>query len=192
LPRRRAEGGSRPISRVLSRTAIHLGRASPRASSDLPGGPRGPRGAVQRPRAPLFGLAPGGVYPAVGVATDAVRSYRTISTLPPRPKAGVGGVFSVALSVGSRPPGITWHPALWSPDFPPPLVYTSGGGCLADSPGQSIPPAPRVQVCLARHDHWLVAGGWWSVEGRPLNGRADRRRPSGRARTGRAGSCFPR
>ncbi len=26
--------------------------------------------------------------------------------------------LSVALSVGSRPPGITWHPALWSPDFP--------------------------------------------------------------------------
>ena len=33
--------------------------------------------------------------------------------------AGAGGIFSVALSVGSRPPGITWHPALWSPDFPP-------------------------------------------------------------------------
>ena len=34
------------------------------------------------------------------------------------PKA-IGGMFSAALSVGSRPPGITWHPALWSPDFPP-------------------------------------------------------------------------
>ena len=30
-----------------------------------------------------------------------------------------GGLFSVALSVDSRPPGVTWHPALWSPDFPP-------------------------------------------------------------------------
>jgi hypothetical protein len=30
-----------------------------------------------------------------------------------------GGIFSVALSMGSRPPGITWHLALWSPDFPP-------------------------------------------------------------------------
>ena len=30
-----------------------------------------------------------------------------------------GGVFSVALSVGSRPPGVTWHPVLRSPDFPP-------------------------------------------------------------------------
>ncbi len=26
----------------------------------------------------------------------------------------------MALSVGSRLPGITWHFALWSPDFPPP------------------------------------------------------------------------
>jgi len=51
------------------------------------------------------------------VATSAVRSYRTVSPLP-GPKA-VGGLFSVALSVGSRRPGITWHPALWSPDFPP-------------------------------------------------------------------------
>ena len=66
---------------------------------------------------PLFGLAPGGVYPATGVTTGAVRSYRTISPLPV-PK-DLGGIFSVALSVGLRPPGVTWHPALWSPDFPP-------------------------------------------------------------------------
>ena len=35
------------------------------------------------PLAPLFGLAPGGVYPATDVATGAVRYYRTISPLPP-------------------------------------------------------------------------------------------------------------
>ena len=28
------------------------------------------------------------------------------------------GIFSVALAVGSHRPGVTWHPALWSPDFP--------------------------------------------------------------------------
>ncbi len=38
--------------------------------------------------APLFGLAPGGVYPAAAVATSAVRSYRTISPLPPVMKTG--------------------------------------------------------------------------------------------------------
>lgn len=31
----------------------------------------------------------------------------------------IGGLLSVALVVGSRRPGVTWHPALWSPDFPP-------------------------------------------------------------------------
>ena len=40
-------------------------------------------------------------------------------TLTPRRVVRRGGIFSVALSVGSRPPGVTWHPALWSPDFPP-------------------------------------------------------------------------
>ncbi len=33
---------------------------------------------------PLFGLAPRGVYPATSIARGAVRSYRTISPLPPR------------------------------------------------------------------------------------------------------------
>ena len=43
---------------------------------------RGPRLAACRRLAPLFGLAPGGVCPATGVATGAVRSYRTFSPLP--------------------------------------------------------------------------------------------------------------
>lgn len=38
---------------------------------------------------------------------------------PYRVRFEPGGIFSAALSVGSRLPGITWHPALWSPDFPP-------------------------------------------------------------------------
>ena len=69
-------GGSRPVSRVLSWTAIHLGCASPRTSSNLPGNHAG------RMNVPLFGLAPGGVYPAAPVTSRAVRSYRTISPLP--------------------------------------------------------------------------------------------------------------
>jgi hypothetical protein len=39
-------------------------------------------------------------------------------------------MFSVALSIGSRRPGVTWHPALWSPDFPPKKDFFSD--CLAD------------------------------------------------------------
>ena len=52
------------ISRVLSWTTIHLGRPSPIASSNLPGSPLGAGGADRSLRTPLFGLAPGGVYPA--------------------------------------------------------------------------------------------------------------------------------
>ena len=53
--------GSRPVSRVLSWMAIHLGRTSPRASSDLPGGP-----ADHRPR--HLPLAPYLVLLRVGFA----------------------------------------------------------------------------------------------------------------------------
>jgi hypothetical protein len=52
---------------------------------------------------------------AKSVTRFAVRSYRTFSPLPTE----VGGFLSAALSVGSRPPGVTWHSTLWSPDFPP-------------------------------------------------------------------------
>ena len=72
-------GGSRPISRVLSRTVIHLDAASPQVSSNLPGSHAG------RTFAPLFGLAPGGVCPATPVTSRAVRSCRTISPLPALP-----------------------------------------------------------------------------------------------------------
>ncbi len=77
-PGRRVEK-SRPVSRVLSRTIIPLGRTSPHASSSLPGSSAGHADGS------LFGLAPDGVYPATRVATGAVRSYRTISPLPARP-----------------------------------------------------------------------------------------------------------
>ena len=58
-------------------------------------------------RQPLFGLAPGGVYPAAPVARGAVRSYRTVSPLPAC--THVGGLFSVALSLGSPPPAVSRH-----------------------------------------------------------------------------------
>jgi len=56
---------------------------------------------------------------------------------PPR---RFGGLLSVALSVDSRPPGVTWRLALWSPDFPRPprrraflREAARCRGCLADS-----------------------------------------------------------
>ena len=56
---------------------IPLGRTLLPGSSDLPGSK-----AERAAPPPLFGLAPRGVYPAIRIAPDAVRSYRTFSPLP--------------------------------------------------------------------------------------------------------------
>jgi len=53
----------------------------------------------------LFDLASGGVFHAINITIYAVRSYRTISPLP----SYNGGIFSVALSIGSHLPGVTWR-----------------------------------------------------------------------------------
>jgi hypothetical protein len=73
-------------------TAIPLGRISRCASRDQPGRrdeniPATCRGRrrLGRSQPPLFGLAPGGVYPAAPVTKGAVRSCRTVSPLPAGP-----------------------------------------------------------------------------------------------------------
>ncbi len=99
---------------------------------------RGPRHS-----SPIWSCSRWGL-PCRSVARLAVRSYRTVSPLqihlrpPPdtegtwsaacaaasartcdgRAQMAIGGLLSVALSVGLRRPGVTWHLALWSPDFP--------------------------------------------------------------------------
>src|SRR5690606_28022307 len=104
-------GRSRPISRVLSWTVIPLGAASPLRSSSLPGPDAG------NVMGSLFGLAPGGVCRA-----GLLPGSRCALTAPfhpcHAPLRAVRRYLSVALSVGSRRPGVTWHRALWSPDFP--------------------------------------------------------------------------
>ena len=72
---------------------------------------RGPRHEV-----PIWSCSRWGL-PCRSVARLAVRSYRTISPLPASRKRR-RRYLSVALSVGLRRPGVTWHLALWSPDFP--------------------------------------------------------------------------
>ena len=104
------------------------------------------RKPVGRRCAPCGALLPYLVLLRVGftlprsVATRAVRSYRTFSPLPGSPGRTpriLRRLFSVALSVGSRLPGVTWHPARRSPDFPPACKHASD--CLADSRGQYRP-----------------------------------------------------
>src|SRR6267154_5558139 len=93
---------------------------TPRAT-DPSGGAEGPPGGASRGqrRLPLLlGLAPGGVYPAAAVAGGAVRSYRTISPLPPAVPEGTERArrcVSVALSLRSPSPGVTRHRASVEP-----------------------------------------------------------------------------
>ena len=103
---KRAGGGYRPDSVPRGAASIHLGRVSPRGSCSLPGNltrQDGIRG--QAPLVPLFGLAPHGVYRALFVAEEAVRSYRTLSPLPPSQNGG--GLLSAALSLALPRPGVT-------------------------------------------------------------------------------------
>src|SRR5690606_34620611 len=118
-----------------------LGASSPIRSSNLPGPDAGH--AIRS----LFGLAPGGVCRA-GLLPDSrcaltapfhpyhapchpftvsgtnLASYagspkqRRFGQQRQRGDRVVRRYLSVALSVGSRRPGVTWHLALWSPDFP--------------------------------------------------------------------------
>src|SRR5262249_53755067 len=90
-----------------------------------------------------------------------------------------GGLLSVALSVGSRPPGVTWHLDPLSPDFPlqhgktretaiawPALqqprygLYESPASESRRSPESRAPPAPRARRC---------ACSYAAARGTPLN-----------------------
>ncbi len=140
-------------SHVSRAAIIHLGGLSPGRSSTLP--------AAQTRRAAsrcLFGLAGGGVCPAIAVTRDAVRSYRTFSPLPltcggrfaspacsRRAKPGPhvkGGMFSVALSLGSRRVAVSNHRALPSSDFPP---------------GRANRPSDRLAHSI--HNYFITCGG---------------------------------
>ena len=109
---------SRPISRVLSWTVIHLGQTSPPASSNLPVSNAGD--ALWKP-----------IWSCSEWGLPCHCCYQQRGALLPHPftltcirERIIGGLLSAALSVGFRPPGVTWHSTLWSPDFPlacPPL-----------------------------------------------------------------------
>src|SRR5690242_15796201 len=71
---------------------------------------RAPR--LEGPAASLFGLAPGGVYRAARCCHRRgalLPHHFTLAGFHGFHRENVGGLLSVALSVGSRPPGVTWH-----------------------------------------------------------------------------------
>ena len=102
-------------------TIIPLGAPLLTRSCDLPEGSDAPSKCVSRRAGTpfLFGLAPCGVYRALSIAAQAVRSYRTFSPLSRQ----AGTVFflwhwpSSGLETGI--PDVIRHTTLRSSDFPP-------------------------------------------------------------------------
>ena len=110
---------------------IRLGAALLRRSSALTRAPALRRVLrTSRPRRCAYSsLLREGLAPPPVTRLSRVGSYPTISTLPDPPRTSpltarrgstaIGGVVSVALSLGSPRVAVNDLPALWSPDFPP-------------------------------------------------------------------------
>jgi hypothetical protein len=121
---------------------IHLGPLLPEASCGLPESLQAGR-LLNSPKAfalPYLALLRMGFTKLPRSPGILVSSYLTVSPLP-RTAGARGGLFSVALSLGSPPVAVSDHPALWSPDFP----LQPGRGCTA----ATILSAPvTLQVCI--------------------------------------------
>ena len=143
----RQKYGRRPVSRILSRTAIPLGGALLRALlSDLPAGLARRAGAplqLAPQHSRLFGLAPCGVYPAMRFTTHAVRSYRTVSPLPaPLQTRAVYFLWHLpSRSLDAPVPDVIRHTALRSSDFPLPAHLAA----------HRQRPSSRLPVCMVAH-----------------------------------------
>ena len=96
---------------------IYLGRRLPGASCGLPER-NSETGYLSRSYSALLQM---GFTVPRSSPSRAVGSYPTVSPLPAaRIITPAGGLFSVALSIGSPRLGVTQHFALWSSDFPHP------------------------------------------------------------------------
>src|SRR6202167_832343 len=110
-------------------TAILLGRRLPGASSNLPGRrdpdtiPKLPRLRAKTPRRPYSVLLPVGF--AVPPALPLARCALTAPFHPCRGKNAThrGGLFSVALSLGSHPPDVIRHRLSMEPGLSSPATF---------------------------------------------------------------------
>ena len=144
--------------------AIYLGRRLLDVSCSPPEGNGGPGetvAAFENVASLLFGLAPSGVYLAKQVTLLAGELLPHRFTLTQFRRSETGGLLSVALSLASRPVGVTDHCTLWSPDFPP---VSQRGVRTSDHPvylGRSGLPAEPVydgwnrgQDAVRSATHW--------------------------------------
>ena len=134
--RQSCKPGSVPPGPLQGRRAmtISLGRRLPDASSSRPGrnGETGRFTSAETGRSrhdrtsSCLALLPMGFTEPDRSPGPLVSSYLTVSPLPAGRPAG--GLFSVALSLASRPVGVTHHRTLRSPDFPPARAAPPPGG----------------------------------------------------------------
>ena len=125
LKRASGKRRSRPISRVLSWTIIPLGRPSPDASSSLPGSHARTRRCRLPCDFPIWPCSRWGLPCHVRCRPrGALLPHHFTLTCVAFPDGELAHrrYLSVALSVGSRLPGVTWHRVRRSPDFPPHLA----------------------------------------------------------------------
>ena len=121
-----AERACKPDSVPAARAAGDDHSSSPEVTRGVQQPTRGPRPG--RPQTPLYS-----VLLRVGFSLPAVSPRRRCALTAPfhpcHPRGfprEFGGVFSVALSLGSPPLAVNQHAALWSPDFPPRLIRRRG------------------------------------------------------------------
>ena len=134
---------------------MNLGQQLPVASSDLTREPR----AGHSSRSPIWSCSGWGL-PCLPGHPESGELLPRLFTLTPR--RARGGMFSVALSLGSPPVAVSDHPALWSSDFPPaPFRVGAGNHLINSGTCQSLAkcqrprgPRPRGFKGLRRSPRW--------------------------------------
>jgi len=149
---------SRPVSRVLYVLRRDSHSSRPGVAAWLQQPTREQRGP--RYRSPIWSCSEWGLPCRTTLTPYAVRSYRTLSPLPV-PLRAIGGLLSVALAVSSRCPGVTWHSALRSPDFP--RCACARRDCPADSTTKSNGSAyiARSECRAAEATVLSTLRSWW-------------------------------
>ena len=119
---------------------IPLGRQLPDASSDLPEN----LGRAALERSPIRSCSGWGL-PCLPCHQRSGELLPRLFTLTRHGAAlrNAGGIFSVALSLGSPPVAVSDHPALWSSDFP--LIRED------QRPSAPLQPPPFTACCAGSH-----------------------------------------
>jgi len=116
----------------------------------------------------LLGLAPGGVYPAAAVTGSAVRSYRTISPLPPRkgtkPLKGLAvcfcGTFPRVAPAGRYPAPCFRGARTFLPRLTTKVAIRPSGLAIKPCGGRRVkPPLGIFPARRSRSDSWSRGQG---------------------------------